>query len=64
MLFSIIPIPTELTITASLLSGKDCGLIALDTGFSGNKFLKILFKKPRKKYGLKFAIVMMPGKVF
>jgi hypothetical protein len=33
MLFSIIPIPTELTITASLLSGKDYGLIALDTGF-------------------------------
>jgi membrane protein YqaA with SNARE-associated domain len=64
MLSSIIPIPTELTISALLLSGKDRftifiilaissilgGLIAYYIGFSGNKLLKILYKKPRKKH--------------
>lgn len=64
MLSSIIPIPTELTISALLLAGKGKlivfvvltigsivgGFIAYYIGFSGNKFLKILHKKPRKKY--------------
>ena len=64
MLSSIIPIPTELTISALLLSGKDKfiifvilaissivgGFIAYYIGFSGNKFLKTLYKKPRKKH--------------
>jgi membrane protein YqaA with SNARE-associated domain len=63
MLSSIIPIPTELTISALLLSGKDRftifiilaisstlgGLVAYYIGFSGNKLLKIFYKKPRKK---------------
>jgi membrane protein YqaA with SNARE-associated domain len=64
MLSSIIPIPTELTISALLLSGKDKfivfvilaissivgGFIAYYIGFSGNKFVKVLYKKPRKKH--------------
>jgi membrane protein YqaA with SNARE-associated domain len=64
MLSSIIPIPTELTISALLLAGKSKliifavltissiigGFIAYYIGFSGNKFLKILHKKPRKRH--------------
>ena len=63
MLSSIIPIPTELTISALLLAGKSKvmvftvltissvvgGFIGYYIGLSGNKFLKILHKKPRKK---------------
>jgi membrane protein YqaA with SNARE-associated domain len=69
MFSSIIPNPTELTITALLLSGKDRflifiilaissippGLIAYYICFSGNKFLKILYKKPCKKHKDKTA---------
>ena len=64
MLSSIIPIPTELTISVLLLSGKDKfivfiilaissivgGFIAYYIGFSGNKFVKMLYKKPPKKH--------------
>jgi membrane protein YqaA with SNARE-associated domain len=64
MLSSIIPIPTELTISALLLSGKDKftvfvtlaissivgGFMAYYIGFSGNKFVKIFYKKPHKKH--------------
>ena len=64
MLSSIIPIPTELTISALLLSGKDKfivfvtlaissivgGFMAYYIGFSGNKFVKILYKKPHKRH--------------
>src|SRR5919198_389726 len=64
MLSSIVPIPTELTISALLLAGKSKliifavltissiigGFIAYSIGFSGNKFLKVLHKKPRKKH--------------
>ena len=72
MLSSIIPIPTELTISALLLSGKDKfiifvilaissivgGFIAYYIGFSGNKFLKILYKKPRKKHEDKMSALL------
>ena len=64
MLSSIIPIPTELTISALLLSGKDKfivfvtlaissivgGFMAYYIGFSGNKFVKIFHKKPHKRH--------------
>ncbi len=72
MLSSIIPIPTELTISALLLNGKDRftifiilavssilgGLIAYYIGFSGNKFLRILYKKPPKKHEDKTAVLL------
>ena len=72
MLSSIIRIPTELKITSLLLSGKVRftifivlaissilgGLIDYYIGFSGNKFLKILYKKPRKKHEDKAAALV------
>ena len=67
MLSSIIPIPTELTVRALLLSGKDRfpifiilaissilhGLIGYYICFSGNKFLKIFYKSPAKNIKIK-----------
>jgi membrane protein YqaA with SNARE-associated domain len=72
MLSSIIPIPTELTISALLLAGESKliifiiltigsiggALIAYYIGFTGNKFLKILHKKPRKKHEVKTGALL------
>lgn len=63
MLSSIIPIPTELTISGLLLAGQSKiivfivliagsiigGFIAYYVGFSGNKFLRRLHKTPNKR---------------
>ena len=62
MLSSIIPIPTELTISGLLLSGQSKtmvfivlvissvigGFIAYYVGYSGNRFLRRLHKVPKK----------------
>jgi membrane protein YqaA with SNARE-associated domain len=64
LLSSIIPIPTELTISGLLLSGHSKtivsliliagsiigGFIAYYIGYSGNKFLKRLYKTPKKEH--------------
>ena len=71
MLSSIIPIPTELTISALLLNGKDRftifiilaissilhGLIGYYICFSGNKFLKVFYKSPAKNIKIKLQLV-------
>lgn len=63
MLSSIIPIPTELTISGLLLSGQSKtivfivlvissiigGFIAYYLGYSGNRFLRRLHKVPNKR---------------
>lgn len=64
LLSSIIPIPTELTISGLLLAGYSKmivfsilivssiigGFIAYYIGYSGNKFLKKLYKTPKRKH--------------
>jgi len=64
LLSSVIPIPTELTVSALLLGGQDRvlifiyllvgsvagGFVAYYVGYGGGKVFRLLYKKPNKKY--------------
>ena len=64
LLSSVIPIPTELTVSALLIGGQDemriflfllagsiiGGFIAYYVGYGGGKAFRWLYKKPNKKY--------------
>jgi membrane protein YqaA with SNARE-associated domain len=72
MLSSIIPIPTELTISGLLLSGQSKtmvfivlvissvigGFIAYYLGYSGNRFLRRLHKVPNKREEIRTHLLL------
>ena len=76
MLSSIIPIPTELTISGLLLSGQSKtivfivlvissiigGFIAYYLGYSGNRFLRRLHKVPNKREEIRTHL--LPRKIW